>query len=112
MARRPGISLADYSDLIGKVKHPSEAAVKTNFVFRAAFFFFLLFFFLAFSHLLKELCVVRLLTGDAFDERRNCCSLHDRVMCAMKGGKPLYRNKVCSMASIVQDLADRDHWTP
>ena len=89
------ISLADYSDLIGKVEHPSEAEVKRIlcFVLRC--------FFLLYSHLLKELCVVRLLTGDAFDGRRNCCSLHDRVVCAMKGGKPLYRNNVCSMASIV-----------
>ena len=36
------IRLADYSDLIGKVGHPSEAEVKTNSVFRAALFFFLL----------------------------------------------------------------------
>ena len=33
--------------------------------------------FLLYSHLLKELCVVRLLTGDAFDGRRNCRSLHE-----------------------------------
>ena len=53
-----------------------------------------------YSHLL-EMVVARLLTGDAFDGRQQNRFLHDRVVCAMKGGKLLYRNKVCSMASIV-----------
>ena len=63
------VSLADFSEVVCEVKHPSEAGDEKGFQVNSCFL--LLLCFTLIYHALEEKCITRLLTGDAFERTTN-----------------------------------------